>query len=347
LWSEEFTPAAGCTFAPPTCQADPRRWGYDRGGGGWGNGEWQEYTTSPENSRLTRDGTLEVVLRQTPTHWTSARLVTRNKVAVGYGYVEARIKLPAGRQSGVWPAFWLRSNGEPWPDGGEIDVMETVNGNAGHSTTIHGGGTHHWQNYRWHPSTTVNDGRWHTYGVLIRRDRLTFYHDGKPVHTITAAQTPAGGVWPFSVTSRRYYMIINMAMGGSYPGYPDGSATLPLSMHVDHVRYWALPGTTGPASFLGATRVRPKATTTLWAATLRTAKRPRVRVSVARLGRPAAGRVRYTVVGRLTRTVTLSRGRRDILLPRLPAGRHTLRLTYLGNATTAPLTITRIVRVRR
>lgn len=344
LWSEDFTPSADCTT---DCRADTRRWSYDRGGGGWGNDEWQEYTTLPENSLLTRDGTLQITLRSTPTHWTSARLVTRDKVAVGFGYVEARIKLPAGRQSGVWPAFWLRSNGESWPDGGEIDVLETINGNAGHSTTIHGGGTHHWQNYRWHPSTAVNDGRWHTYGVLIRSDRLTFYHDGKPVHTITSAQTPAGGVWPFSAKDRRYYMILNVAMGGSYPGPPDGTATLPLNMHVDYVRYWALPGTTGPANWLGSPKVTPKIALSIPPATLRANRRPRVRVTVTRQGRPYGGRARITVAGRTVQTVSLPGGRRDILLPRLRPGRHRLVVEYLGNMSTGPTSVVRTIQVRR
>lgn len=350
LWSEDFTPRLGCPIIPPFCAVDTRRWSYDVGATGWGNGELQEYTSSPANSRLRADGTLQIVTRPStgPAPYTSARLVTRNKVAVGYGYVEAKIKLPAGPASGLWPAFWLRSNGEPWPDGGEIDVMETVNGNWGHSTTIHGGGTHHWQNYRWHSSGAVNDGRWHTYGVLLRPERLIFYHDGVPVHSITKAQTPEGGVWPFDVANRRYYMILNMAMGGSYPGTPDGTAPLPATMTVDYVRYWALKGTTGPTDWLGDSRVRPHIRLQAPSRISHSARsRPTMRVTVSRRGVPVTGRIRVQFLGHTARVVTVRHGRANVAVPRLPAGRRTIRVTFLGNTTTTARTVARTVRVVR
>ncbi|MFT4297000.1 MAG: glycoside hydrolase family 16 protein [Micropruina sp.] len=234
-WRDEFDPRPGT--AP-----DPAHWGFDLGTTGWGNQELQEYTASRDNSFIADDGTLRIVTRRSTgsqARYSSARLVSRDRVSVGYGYVEARLKLPTSPASGLWPAFWLRSQGEPWPDGGEIDVMETVNGAWGYSSTIHGG-PEHWQQYQWHSTGTVNDGEWHRFGVLIRPKRLDFYHDGVRVHTVTPTRVPAGGSWPFDVADRRYYLILNMAMGGSYPGTPDGSASLPATMQVDYVRYWAL-----------------------------------------------------------------------------------------------------------
>lgn len=236
VWQDEFD---------PTADGRPRaaHWGFERGATGWGNGELQEYTDAPENSFIADDGTLRIVTRsggaESTAPYTSARLVSRDRVSVSYGYVEARIKLPVQPASGLWPAFWLRSQGEPWPDGGEIDVMETVNGAWGYSSNIHGGPVH-WEQYSWHSTATVNDGEWHRFGVLIRPQRLEFFHDGELVHTVTPAGMPAGGRWPFDVPDRRYYLIVNMAMGGAYPGKPDGSAALPATMQVDYVRYWAL-----------------------------------------------------------------------------------------------------------
>lgn len=236
IWQDEFEPTADG-------RPGSASWGFELGATGWGNGELQEYTDSRANSYLADDGTLHIVTRaggiDSAASYTSARLVSRDRVSVGYGYVEARIKLPTQPASGLWPAFWLRSQGEPWPDGGEIDVMETVNGAWGYSSNIHGGPAH-WEQYRWHSTGMVNDGEWHRFGVLIRPQRLQFFHDGTLVHTVTPAGMPEGGRWPFGVPDRRYYLILNMAMGGSYPGTPDGSAALPATMQVDYVRYWAL-----------------------------------------------------------------------------------------------------------
>ncbi len=234
-WREEFDPT-------PDGAPDPAHWGHEIGATGWGNDELQEYTASRRNSYVADDGTLRIVTLAgtgTGAPYSSARLVSRDRVTFGYGYVEARLKLPMKPASGLWPAFWLRSQGEPWPDGGEIDVMETVNGEWGYSSNIHGGPVH-WEQYEWHSTGTVNDGGWHRYGVLIRPHRLDFYHDGALVHTVTPRGMPAGGRWPFDVKNRRYYLILNMAMGGAYPGWPDGTASLPATMHVDYVRYWPL-----------------------------------------------------------------------------------------------------------
>lgn len=235
VWHDEFDPTRGGAL-------DPKRWGHDVGATGWGNEELQEYTASRQNSFIAEDGTLRVVLRSTPggaAPYTSARVVSRDRVSVGTGYVEARIKLPKAPASGVWPAFWLLAQGEEWPHGGEIDVLETVNGVNGYSTNIHGG-PEHWQQYDWHETAEVNDGRWHTFGVLIRHDRLDFFHDRVLVSSVSPERVPAGGVWPFDVRERRYYLLFNVAMGGLYPGTPDGTAVLPASMHVDYVRYWGL-----------------------------------------------------------------------------------------------------------
>ena len=234
IWHEEFDPS-------PDGAPNPKHWGYDLGATGWGNEELQEYTADRANSRVAQDGTLQIVLRERAggAGYTSARLVSRGRVSIGHGYLEARIQLPTVPASGVWPAFWLLGHAEAWPDSGEIDVLETVNGVNGYSTNIHGG-PRHWQQFNWHETTAVNDGEWHTYGVLIRSDRLQFFHDGNLVHTVTPAGMPPGGVWPFDVPDRRYYLILNMAMGGSYPGAPDGTAALPATMRVDYVRYWGL-----------------------------------------------------------------------------------------------------------
>lgn len=234
-WREEFVPR------PRSTAPRPRVWGYDVGATGWGNGELQRYTRSRDNSFVAADGTLRIVTRHSDGEapYTSARLLTRGKVHIGFGYLEARIKTPRAPAQGLWPAFWLRSDA-PWPIGGEIDVMETVNGVHGYSTTVHGG-PDHWQLYRWH-QVPANDGRWHTYGVMFRPNRLVFFHDGGRVATLKKSQMPAGGHWPFSDRRHRWHVIVNQAMGGSYPGDPDGTARLPAQVAVDYIRYWDLPG---------------------------------------------------------------------------------------------------------
>jgi beta-glucanase (GH16 family) len=254
-WSDEFSGPAGA-------RPDPSRWAYDRGAGGWGNAELETYCApgSPPpcdparpNAALDGRGRLAIVARRgAGGAWTSARLKTEDRVAFRSGRIEARLRLPAG--AGLWPAFWLlgadiRAAG--WPSCGEIDVMENVPagvpGGLGPETvkaTVHGpgysGGRGIGRAFRF-PGGARVDGGFHVYGVIRAPDRLSFYVDDwrRPFFTVTPADLPAGKAWVFD---RPFFLLLNLAVGGSWPKAPDASTPDPATLLVDWVRvYRAAP----------------------------------------------------------------------------------------------------------
>lgn len=231
VWSQDFDGAAGS--AP-----DPAVWNLETGGGGWGNGELQNYTASRANSALDGQGNLVVTAkREGDGSYTSARLTTQGKYAAQYGRVEARIQIPRGQ--GIWPAFWmlgadLPSN--PWPGSGEIDVMENV-GFEPHRVhgTVHGPGysggeglTSTWQ----HPRGWSIADDFHTFAVDWAPGSITWSVDGQVYHQVTPAST-GGDPWVFD---KPFFIVLNVAVGGAWPGYPDGTTQLPQQMKIDYVR---------------------------------------------------------------------------------------------------------------
>jgi len=148
IWHDEFDGPAGE-------RPDPQKWKFDIGGNGWGNNEWQYYTDVAENASLDGYGSLVITVLQTPgsairglscwygpSRYTSARLLTRGLFEFTYGRVEARLKVPYGQ--GIWSAFWMLGadiNQNPWPNCGEIDIMENIGREPGVIYgTIHGPG---------------------------------------------------------------------------------------------------------------------------------------------------------------------------------------------------------------
>ena len=171
--------------------------------------------------------------------YTSARLRTRNKGDWRYGRIEMRAKLPTGR--GLWPAFWMLPTDEVfggWPRSGEIDIMELV----GHEPnrvhgTIHFGNA--WPQNQWQgtsftlPQGTFNDD-YHTFGVEWQENEIKWYVDS----TLYFVRVPShlGSLnWPFN---ERFHIILNVAVGGNWPGSPNASTTFPQSMVVDYVRVY-------------------------------------------------------------------------------------------------------------
>ena len=231
VWSQDFDGAAGS--AP-----DPSVWNLETGAGGWGNGELQNYTTSRSNSALDGNGNLVITAqREGDGSYTSARLTTQNKYTAQYGRVEARIKIPRGQ--GIWPAFWMLGADLPtnsWPSAGEIDVMENV-GFEPHRVhgTVHGPGysgseglSGTWQ----HPQGWSIADDFHTFAVDWAPGSITWSVDGQVYHQVTPAST-GGDPWVFD---KPFFIILNVAVGGAWPGYPDGSTALPQRMVVDYVR---------------------------------------------------------------------------------------------------------------
>lgn len=235
IWSDEFNQSDGA--AP-----DVRKWGYDVGGSGWGNGELEYYTSRTNNARL-EDGMLVLEARQEKFHGssiTSARLRTAGKWSWTYGRIEARMKLPRGQ--GMWPAFWMLGtniDSAGWPACGEIDIMENIGKEPG---TAHG--TVHGPGYSGSggiggPVTlpgglSVADD-FHVFAVECDTNRIAWFMDGTSYFTLTPASLPAKTRWVFNQPK---FLILNLAVGGGWPGNPDPSTTFPQRLLVDYVRVY-------------------------------------------------------------------------------------------------------------
>lgn len=231
IWEENFDGPAGA--AP-----NPAVWNHETGAHGWGNAELQNYTTSRANSALDGQGNLVIIARrEADGSYTSARITTKDKVELQYGRIEARIQIPRGQ--GIWPAFWMLGAQFPdvqWPHSGEIDVMENV-GFEPHRVhgTVHGpgysGGGGISGTYQ-HPQGWSFADTFHTFAIDWRPGEITWYVDGHQFHRVTPA-TLAGNAW---VLDQPFFLILNVAVGGQWPGYPDGSTQLPQQMKVDYIR---------------------------------------------------------------------------------------------------------------
>ncbi|MEK6282387.1 MAG: glycoside hydrolase family 16 protein [Acidobacteriota bacterium] len=239
-WSDEFN-------GPNGSPVDSTKWSFDIGGGGWGNNELETYTNRTANAVL-EDGALVIrALKETYTgpdnitrNYTSARLLTRNKFTQTYGRFEARIKIPYGQ--GIWPAFWMLGNDidtAGWPNCGEIDIMENI---GREPSTVHGtlhgpgysGANGVNASYALPPSQKFSDDS-HTFAVEWEPNVIRFYVDGLLYKTRTPADLPAGKAWVFN---HPFFLILNVAVGGAWPGNPDATTVFPQVMKVDYVRVY-------------------------------------------------------------------------------------------------------------
>ncbi|MCA2213403.1 family 16 glycosylhydrolase [Jidongwangia harbinensis] len=233
-WQDEFNAPAGTPL-------DQNKWKFDIGGGGWGNNERQYYTNSTSNVVHDGSGHLAITARRdNPANYqchygrceyTSGRILTADKFAQRYGRFEARLKIPRGQ--GIWPAFWMLGGGN-WPTDGEIDIMENV---GYEPNTVHG--TVHGPGYS--GGEGIGGGRtigeplsnnFHTYAVEWSPNLIVWYLDGAEFYRITPANL-GGDRWVFD---HPFFMILNVAVGGNWPGYPDATTTFPQTMLVDYVR---------------------------------------------------------------------------------------------------------------
>jgi beta-glucanase (GH16 family) len=239
-WSDEFN-------GPNGSPVDPQKWTIETGGGGWGNQELEYYTTRPQNV-FQQDGNL-VIRAQAEKYiapddmrrdYTSARLKTQGHFAQAYGRFEARIKIPRGQ--GLWPAFWMLGNDfgpTPWPACGEIDIMENIGKEPGmvHGT-IHGpeysGDEGLSSSYSLASKATVSDD-FHLFAIEWEPAAIRFYVDQSLFATRTPADLPKGARW---VYDHPFFLILNVAVGGKWPGNPDTTTVFPQSMLVDFVRVY-------------------------------------------------------------------------------------------------------------
>ena len=234
VWSDEFNAASQ---TPP----DVNKWKYDVGDGGWGNQELEVYTDQREN--VFQDGEGHLVIRAIKTAsggFTSARMKTQGKFAIRYGKIEARMKIPFGQ--GMWPAFWMLGGdieSAGWPNCGEIDVMENIGKEPAivHGT-VHGpgysGGKGISAQYALQGAPPLA-ADFHVYGVEWSPQAIEFFLDGISYAKVTPASLPQGAKWVFD---HPFFLLLNVAVGGAWPGNPDASTTFPQSMLVDWVRVW-------------------------------------------------------------------------------------------------------------
>jgi beta-glucanase (GH16 family) len=250
VWSDEFN-------GPNGSPVDASKWVYETGGGGWGNNELEYYTARPQNS-YQQDGNLVIkVLQEKYTgadgvtrNYTSARLKTQGKFAQAYGRFEARIKIPRGQ--GIWPAFWMLGadiDKVDWPESGEIDIMENIGKEPAlvHGT-IHGPGYSGAKgigaSFGFQPPRRFADD-FHVYAVEWEPKAIRFYVDDSLYETITSAEIPAGTKW---VYDHPFFMLLNVAVGGDWPGSPDATSTFPQTMLVDYVRVYRRKEAAGAAA---------------------------------------------------------------------------------------------------
>jgi beta-glucanase (GH16 family) len=230
-WSDDFEGSAGTL-------PDASKWGFDLGNNnGWGNQELENYTDNPENVSLDGNGNLVITAIQNGNSFTSARVNTKGKFSQVYGRVEARLKTPYG--PGIWPAFWMlgANNGEVgWPQCGEIDIMElkgqapsVING------TVHGPGysaggaissSYALQNSRF-------DLDFHVFAVEWTENQIDFFVDDYLYKRISKSDVP--GQW---VYDHPFFLILNVAVGGNYVGFPTAQTTFPQKMTIDYVKVY-------------------------------------------------------------------------------------------------------------
>jgi len=257
LWSDEFNGKKGSLVSSKT-------WSREIGGGGWGNSERQYYTDKAANAsmdgagrlvitanRISNEyseqigevpGTEDILNRCSECQFTSARMKTARNVGFMYGRMEARIKMPVG--IGTWPAFWMLGgdllDGVPWPECGEIDIME-FRGDIPDQTTsaIHGPTTPQGSGLgaRFVSGPPLSDG-YHTYAIEWKKNSLTFIVDGRTTGTYSSADTGSRG-W---VYNQKFFLILNLAMGGTYAGEYIDPTLNQAQLSVDYIRFYSVNG---------------------------------------------------------------------------------------------------------
>ncbi len=238
VWNDEFDGAAG--------PLDTNKWTFDigQGQGGWGNEESQFYTDKETNVRVDGSGRLEITAIAEDfggAKYTSARIKTQSLFAQQYGRIEARIQLPVGQ--GIWPAFWMLGADFPevgWPECGEIDIMEY---RGQEPKIVHG--SLHGPGYSGGEAVTkafrLEDGKsffeeFHVFTVEWDPSRITWLVDDEVYQIVTSNDLRGKGRW---VYDHPFFLILNIAVGGSFIGAPNASTEFPQSMLIDYVRVYS------------------------------------------------------------------------------------------------------------
>ena len=234
-WADEFNSGA----------LDATAWTVEGGDGcpsicGWGNNELEYYTGRPENLFF-QDGKLLIEARKenfSGKNYTSSKIVSRGKKTFKYGRIDIRAKLPKGK--GIWPALWMLPQSNVyggWPTSGEIDIMELVGHepNKAYATMHYGPGPGSISINRGYtlPSGVFND-EFHVFSMEWKQDQIKVFVDGNLFSTVLKADVGAN-IWPFN---EQFFFIMNVAVGGNWPGSPDATTNFPQWMVVDYVRVY-------------------------------------------------------------------------------------------------------------
>ena len=250
IWSDEFSQGDAADHTAP----DSTKWTYELGNnGGWGNNELESYTSSRTNSYIAADpaatdGKALVIaaVKDSQGNYTSARLKTQYTFTTSYGHIESRLKTTSGK--GLWPAFWMLGSsigsGTPWPNCGEIDIMEVIG-----ASPVTAYGTAHGPGYSGANgiggSLTLSSGSYdasyHVFSVDWSPNQIVWAIDGTAYKTLTSAQIPSGTTWVFN--NSPFFILLNLAVGGYWPGNPDGTTAFPAKYTIDYVRVYGIPPT--------------------------------------------------------------------------------------------------------
>jgi len=254
VWSDEFT-----NFTNANAQPNPAVWTYETGNSGFGNQELENYcawgsnvapcSTASPNAYLGTDGYLHIVAQQPASGvYTSARLKTQGLFSFQYGRIEFRAQVPEAQ--GLWPAAWLLGNNIStvnWPACGEMDVLERVDAAKApdwNEGSVHGtgftGGTGLGTIYNFPAGQTA--AGWHTYGMIWSPGSVAYYVDN-PAQPYVTYSNPAsltglaGAAWPFDA-GQSSFIILNLAVGGDWPGSPNATTEFPSQILIDYVRVY-------------------------------------------------------------------------------------------------------------
>ena len=237
VWQDEFDKDS----------LDLTKWSREIGGHGWGNNELQFYTDSDSNSYV-ENGNLTLKAQVVPQgigsskglrYYSSARLRTYGKGDWKYGRIEVKAKVASGQ--GIWPAIWMLPTDwlfGGWPSSGEIDIMEHVGYDLG---VVHG--SVHTEAYNHKINTQRSSARkianvdteFHVYSIIWDKDKISFFIDDVQYFLFENDQQGNYKTWPFD---QRFHLLINIAVGGDWPGNPDNSTNFPRKMLVDYVRVY-------------------------------------------------------------------------------------------------------------
>jgi beta-glucanase (GH16 family) len=239
-WSDEFN-------GPNGSPVDSHKWNLATGGNGWGNKELEYYTASIRNAHQENGSLVIEAIQEAYTgpdgvkrDYTSARLNTQNHFSQTYGRFEARIQMPTGK--GIWPAFWMLGadiTTVKWPTCGEIDIVENLGSepSIAHGT-IHGPGYSREHGigapFTLPTSKRFSDG-FHIFAVEWEPQEIRFYVDTNLYATRRPSDLPQGTKW---VYDHPFFILLNLAVGGSWPGNPDKTTHFPQKMLVDYVRVY-------------------------------------------------------------------------------------------------------------